>query len=177
MLLYFLRHASAGQHKIDPIKDEKRPLDDDGVEQCALVGRALVRLQVAPDVIVSSPLKRALQTASLVADELSFADKIIIDPALRPEATFSQFRDLLARHETRDAVMVVGHNPNLSEFLGRLVGGSSRAAIELKKGGIARVEVSHTRGVLNWYLTPKLLRALTASGNGAPQQAPGRKKK
>ncbi len=176
MLLYFLRHASAGQHKLDPVKDEKRPLDDEGIAQCALVGRALARLQVTPDVIISSPLKRATQTASLVASGLAYQNKVVIDPALRPEATFSQFRELLTRYENHDAIMVVGHNPNLSEFLGRVIGGN-RAAVELKKGAVARVEMNHTRGVLNWCLTPKLLRILIETPNLYLGPTPHKEKK
>lgn len=163
MLVYFLRHASAGQHKTDPAKDEKRPLDREGVEQCGYVGRALSLLQTRPDVIISSPLKRATQTASIVANQIAYEGKIVIDPALGPEAAFAQFRDLLTRYSNQEAIMVVGHNPNLSEFVGRLIGGGSRAGIDLKKAGVARVEVSQHRGVLNWCLTPKVLRALTES--------------
>jgi phosphohistidine phosphatase len=181
MLVYFLRHASAGQHKIDPARDEKRPLDREGVEQCGYVGRALALLQAHPDVIISSPLKRATQTASIVANEIAFENRIVLDPALRPESAFAQFRDLLARHANQEAIMVVGHNPNLSEFVGRLIGGGSRAGIDLKKAGVARVEVSQHRGVLNWCLTPKLLRALTESptreSRPKPASKPGPAKK
>jgi phosphohistidine phosphatase len=161
MLVYFLRHASAGNSKSDPVKDEKRPLDRDGVEQCGHVGRALAVLETHVDVIVSSPLKRATQTAARIANELAYEGKIDLDPALRPGASFAQFRDLLTRYGNQEAIMVVGHNPNLSEFLGRLIGGGTRAGIDLKKAGVARVEVNHHRGVLNWCLTPKLLRILT----------------
>jgi len=161
MLVYFLRHASAGVSKNDPIKDEKRPLDREGVEQCGYVGRALAVLETHVDVIVSSPLKRATQTAALIANELAYEDKIDLDPALRPGAAFPQFRDLLTKYGNQEAILVVGHNPNLSEFLGRLIGGGSRAGIDLKKAGVARVEVDHHRGVLIWCLTPKLVRTLT----------------
>ncbi len=161
MLVYFVRHASAGDRKNDPIKDEKRPLDRDGVEQCGQIGRALAVLETHVDVILTSPLKRATQTASLVANELAYEGKIELDTALRPEATFAQFRDLLTNYGGQEAIMVVGHNPNLSEFLGRLIGGGGRAGIDLKKGAVARVEVDHHRGVLHWCLTPKLVRVLT----------------
>lgn len=161
MLVYFLRHASAGVSKNDPVKDEKRPLDRDGVEQCGHVGRALAVLETHVDVIISSPLKRATQTAARIANELAYEGKISLDPALRPGASFAQFRDLLTRYGNQEAIMVVGHNPSLSEFLGRLIGGGSRAGIDLKKAGVARVEVNHHRGVLNWCLTPKLVRILT----------------
>src|SRR5512141_332272 len=115
MLVYFLRHASAGQHKADPAKDEKRPLDEDGIAQCGFVGRALALLDTHVDAVISSPLKRATQTASLVANDLAFESKIEIDPALRPEASYAQFRDLLVRHRDQEALVVGGHNPNLSQ--------------------------------------------------------------
>ena len=63
MLVYFLRHASAGQRKLRPSSDEKRPLDKDGIEQCQYIGRALAALDVHVDAILSSPLKRSTQTA------------------------------------------------------------------------------------------------------------------
>ena len=169
MLVYFLRHASAGQHKADPAKDEKRPLDEDGIAQCGFVGRALALLDAHVDAIISSPLKRATQTAALVANDLAFENKIEMDPALRPEATFAQFRDLLNRHRNDEAIMVVGHNPNLSQFLSRSLGATgTRNGVELKKGAVARVEVDHNRGLLHWLLTPKMARVLyEASGSSS----------
>lgn len=160
MLVYFLRHASAGTHKSNPARDEKRALDDDGIQQCGLIGRALAALETHVDLIISSPLKRATQTASLVANELAYERKIEVSPALRPEANYATFRDLMAKNSSQEAIMVVGHNPNLSEFLGRLVGGGARAGIDLKKGAVARVEVDHNRGMINWLLTPKAVRLL-----------------
>ena len=64
MILYFVRHASAGERVIDPKKDEKRALDPDGIEQCRLMGRLLAALDVQVDAIIASPLKRAAQTAA-----------------------------------------------------------------------------------------------------------------
>jgi len=160
MLVYFLRHASAGTHKLDPAKDEKRPLDADGVEQCGYVGRALAALETRVEAIISSPLKRATETAALVANQLGYEGKLDLDPALRPDATWAQFRELLASYGKQEAIMVVGHNPNLSEFLGRLIAGGNRAGIDLKKAGVARVEMTHHRGVLTWCLTPKVVRTL-----------------
>ncbi len=174
MLVYFFRHASAGSHKLDPGKDEKRPLDRQGIEQCGYVGRALAGMETRVDAIISSPLTRAAQTAELVAKELAFEGQIELDPALRPDADWAQFRRLLTRHRKQESIMVVGHNPNFSEFLGRLISGGKGAAIDLKKAGVARVEVDRQRGVLTWCLTPKLVRALTASP--PPQQSkPGSK--
>jgi len=161
MFVYFVRHASAGQHKADPAKDEKRPLDNDGIEQCNTVGRGLAALDTHVDLILSSPLKRASQTASLVANELAYEDKIVLTPALRPDSTYAKFTALLDEYARHEAIMVVGHNPNLSEFLGRVIGGGGRAGIELKKGAVARVEVDRRRGILDWMLTPKTVRTLS----------------
>jgi len=161
MIVYFLRHASAGEHLLSPKKDEKRALDKEGIEQCGYVGRALAALQVQVDVLISSPLKRSTQTASLVGNEIGYEGKLLIDAALRPEATLSDFRKLLERHSRQEAIMVVGHNPNLSQFLGATISDSGcEASLELKKGAVAKVEMRRSSGTLQWCVTPKVLRSL-----------------
>ncbi len=97
MIIYFLRHASAGQQKQNAAQDEKRPLDNDGIEQCRDMGRTLAAMNVDVDLVVSSPLKRATQTASLVANELGYEGKVHLDAALRPDASFEAFRRLLEK--------------------------------------------------------------------------------
>jgi phosphohistidine phosphatase len=161
MILYFLRHASAGESLVNPKKDEKRALDKDGIEQCGYIGRALTALDVQVDVIVSSPLKRATQTASLVGNEMGYEGKLQIENALRPGANFADFRRLLEKYSSQESVMVVGHNPNLSQFLGGVIGENGcEASVDLKKGAVARVDMRRTTGTLLWCLTPKALRTL-----------------
>ena len=164
MIIYFLRHANAGEKRADPAKDEKRPLDKDGILQCRYVGALLAALDVQVDQIITSPLKRAMQTASLVGNDIGFDNKLQVSDSLRPSATFEDFRELLHAGAKYEAIMVVGHNPNLTEFISQVVtNGGSRKSIELKKGGIARVDFSPKRSVLNWMITPKLARALYSS--------------
>jgi phosphohistidine phosphatase len=164
MTIYFLRHASAGSRLSNPKKDEKRGLDQDGIEQCGHIGRALAALQVQVDVMISSPLKRATQTASLVGNEMGHEGKLQIDDALRPQATFADFRRMLDKYARVETIMVVGHNPNLSEFLGRMISeAGGEASVDLKKGAVARVDVSRNLGSLQWCLTPKLLRTIYAN--------------
>lgn len=164
MILYFLRHASAGQHLANPKKDEKRALDKDGIEQCGYVGRGLAALAVQVDAVVASPLKRATQTASLVANEMGYEGKLQIEEALRPGTNYPAFQRMLEKYAKMEAIMVVGHNPNLSEFLGRAVSeGACEASVELKKGAVARVELNRNSGSLQWSLTPKILRTLHAA--------------
>ena len=100
MIIYFLRHASAGERKKNPKKDERRPLDAQGIEQCGDVGRALAALDVAVDALLSSPLKRATQTAALVGNEIGYERQLFIEKALRPEATFEH---LSGTHLARDS--------------------------------------------------------------------------
>jgi len=164
MIVYFLRHASAGERMSNPKKDEKRALDQAGVEQCGYVGRALAALDAQVDLILSSPLKRSAQTASLVGNEMGYEGKLQLENALRPDASFSDFRALLDKHASREAIMVVGHNPNLSEFLGRCISETGcEAVIELKKGAVAKVEMGRNSAVLHWCVTPKILRTLHAA--------------
>lgn len=161
MILYFLRHASAGVHVPNPKRDEKRALDKEGIEQCGYVGRALAALQVQVDTIISSPLKRCTQTAVLIGNELGYEGKLLMDTGLRPEAGLADFRKLLDKYARQEAIMVVGHNPNLSQFLGSVICETGcEASLELKKGSVAKVEMRRTSGTLHWCLTPKLVRTL-----------------
>jgi phosphohistidine phosphatase len=158
MDLYFLRHASAGQSLSNPKQDEKRPLDQQGIEQSQQMGRLLAALEVEFDAIITSPLTRALQTAELAANEVGQEDRIVQDDALRPDASYDQFQELLRKHAREKAVMVVGHNPNFSEFLSLLISeNASESTVELKKGALAKVDVKQQRGSLRWHITPKLL--------------------
>jgi phosphohistidine phosphatase len=164
MNIYFLRHASAGKALTSAKKDEQRPLDDEGILQARYIGRMLASLDVPVEQIVSSPLKRALQTASLVANELAFESAVQIDDALRPEAELALFQAMLSRFRKYESVMVVGHNPSLTEFLSKIISsGSGATHIEFKKGAVAKVELIGRTGTLHWLVTPKIARSLQAS--------------
>jgi phosphohistidine phosphatase len=159
-----------------PKKDEKRGLDKEGIEQCGYVGRALAALDVQVDTIIASPLKRSTQTAALVGNEMGHEGKLQIEPALRPESTFAEFRKLLEKYARQEAIMVVGHNPNLSEFLGRIISAAGgEAATDLRKGAVARVDLRRTSGSLQWVLTPKLLRTLYAAAAESSRPKTSRK--
>jgi phosphohistidine phosphatase len=172
MIIYFLRHANAGEPFANPKKDEKRALDKDGMEQCGLVGRTLAAMDVQVDAIISSPLKRSAQTASLVGNELSYEGKLQFEDSLRPGASYADFRKMLERYARHEAIMVVGHNPNLSEFLGRAISEAGcEAGTELKKGAVAKVEMGRNSATLQWCITPKLLRTIytTAAESSRPK--------
>jgi phosphohistidine phosphatase len=176
MFLYFLRHASAGQRLSDAKKDEKRGLDKDGMEQCGYVGRALAAAGVQVDIIISSPLKRSTQTASLVGNEMGHEGKLVLEAALRPEATFSDFQKMLEKYARQDSILLVGHNPNLREFLGRVISETGcEATVELKKGAVAKVEMRRSSGSLSWCITPRIVRALQAAAAESARPKTSRK--
>src|SRR5437879_1730233 len=113
MIVYFLRHANAGQSMANANKDEKRPLDAEGIQQCTFIGRALAAMDIHVDAIISSPLKRAQQTASLVGTEMGYEGKFFLEDGLRPEADYSAFTEILHKNSHLESIMVVGHNPSL----------------------------------------------------------------
>ena len=163
MILYLMRHANAGTIRENPALDAKRALIKEGKEQCMLMARALNALRVQVDVVVSSPLKRALQTAQFVGTELGYEAKVEISPALGPDASFADFQEMLAKYADRDGVLVVGHNPNVFQFLGKLITGNGGAAIRMRKGSIARVDMNHHPARLQWLIDPRSVRQLYAS--------------
>jgi phosphohistidine phosphatase len=175
MNLYILRHASAGTRRVDPVLDLKRPLDKEGKEQCLLIGRYLGALRVQFDLIISSPLKRALQTASLVGTEVAYDSKIQISDAMSPSGTVAGFQALIAPLSGHDNVLVVGHNPNLPQFLGSLVCAPKAASIRMRKGAIARVDLSQRPGLLISLVDPRLLRQVYASAAKSSRRNTSRK--
>jgi len=176
MFLYFLRHASAGEPLSSAKKDEKRGLDKDGIEQCGYIGRALAALGVQVEIIVSSPLKRSTQTAALVGNEMGHEGKLVVENALRPQASFADFQKMLAKYARQDSLLLVGHNPNLREFLGRIIGDNGgEAVVELKKGAVAKVETRRNAGSLSWCITPRILRTLHAAATESSRPKTSRK--
>src|SRR5580704_14750865 len=136
MNIYVLRHASAGVRRLNPTLDRKRPLDKEGKRYCLQLAQVLTAMNLQFDLVVSSPLKRCMQTASLVGTETGYEPKILSSEALAPEATFAQFQKLLQESEGRENLLLVGHNPNLTQFLGSLM--MPAAALD-GKGSVASV--------------------------------------
>jgi phosphohistidine phosphatase len=163
MNLYLMRHASAGVPRENPTLDAKRSLIKEGKDQCILMARTLSALNVQVDVIVSSPLKRALQTAQFVGTELGYDAKVEISKALSPEAGYADFQEMLAKYADYDGVLAVGHNPNVFQFLGRLITANGGAAIRMRKGSVARIDLDRHPPLLQWLIDPRSARAIYAS--------------
>jgi len=128
-----------------------------------LMGRMLGTLKVQPDVIISSPLKRALQTAQFVGNELGYDGKVEISPALTPDASFADFSKMLEKYADRQDILVVGHNPSLFQFLGRLITGNGAAGVRMRKGSVARIDMDKHPPLLQWLIDPRMARWIYAS--------------
>jgi phosphohistidine phosphatase len=165
MIVYLLRHASAGSRRANPLLDRKRGLDKEGKQQCLLIGAYLNAVRVNFDAIISSPLKRSLQTASLVATEIGFEQKIAIEASLEPSGKMADFDAMLERYAGQETVLVVGHNPNLSQFAGTLItlARQNRANLRLRKGGVARIDLGRRPGQLLGLVDVRMLRQFQAS--------------
>ena len=165
MNLYILRHASAGTRRPNPLLDLKRPLDKEGKEHSLHLAHVLNALKITFDTVISSPLKRSLQTAQLVATETGFERPILQSAALAPEATFADFTRLLDQHGNCESLLVVGHSPNIQAFLGSLLvpqrsADAPPAQIRLRKGSIARVSLTRGPAILTSLLDPRTVKAL-----------------
>ena len=163
MNLYLMRHANAGLSRANPLLDGKRGLVKEGKEQCMLMARVLSALKIQIDVIVSSPLKRALQTAQFVATEMGIENRIEICQALLPQGDYTAFQDMLAQYTGREGLLAVGHNPSMFQFLGRMVTGNGGANVRMRKAAVARIDLERHPPQLQWVLDPRTVRGLYAS--------------
>jgi phosphohistidine phosphatase len=184
MNLFILRHASAGVRRTNPLLDRKRPLDKDGKRHCLQLAEVLNQMKIGFDLVVSSPLKRCLQTASLVGTETGYEAKILSSAALAPDASLPQFHNLLSQCATYENLLVVGHNPNLTLFLAALIAqtptvppleSGARPPIRLRKGSLARLSYSRGPATLQWLLDPRTVRALYATSTSKSRSKTSRK--
>lgn len=175
MNLYFVRHGSAGDPKPSPQEDAARGLDREGRRQCELIGKLLAALGVRFDEIVSSPLRRASESAAIIAKQTRYKGQIALAPALRPDGTYERFLELLSEMPRADSALLIGHDSKLAEFIGKLISNSGgRAGIYLKTGAVAKVVRKRTgAATLQWCTTQKLLRAYLAGQNSEPPRARG----
>ncbi len=178
MNLFILRHASAGTSRPNPIIDKKRPLDKEGKRHCLQLATILSAQKTSFDLVISSPLKRSLQTAQLVATETGYEAKITTTDALAPTATFKDFQQLLKSISGKENILVVGHNPNLVGFLAALLvpaGTSSLPRIRLRKGSIAHVTFTRGPAMLQNLIDPRLVRAAYTTSTKKPRRKPSKK--
>jgi phosphohistidine phosphatase len=157
VILYFLRHGKAGQARAR--NDDARELTASGESDLRRAAPLWRQLNCRPEVVISSPLPRALRTAELFCEAVGGTP--VIDDRLRPGARWGDFARAMAAHPDARRVMFVGHEPDLSSSVAELSGASS---VRMRKGGLACLEFYGVpepgTGELAWLLDPDLYAAI-----------------
>jgi phosphohistidine phosphatase len=138
MHIYFLRHGDSSSDS--RYNDSERPLTDLGMRQAAHVGTLFQRMNVVIDVVFSSPFKRAQHTTSIVLPNIN-KRQIIFSELLVNGSDPRQLSDQLNKLRL-PSVLLVGHEPYLSETISLLIGGNRKVEIEMRKCSLALVDVS-----------------------------------
>jgi len=165
MWIYLLRHGIAE----DPhpgLADEDRALTDEGRKRLQRASKAWKKLVQTPDVVMTSPLKRARQTADEFVEAIGFESDLHVDAGLVPGAMPMQALTLLEGEmlARTDSVVVIGHEPHLGYLLGSLLTGHQRLSIPLKKGMLVALQTESTTSLvasMRFALTQKAAAKLT----------------
>ena len=156
--LQFLRHAHAGDPEKWTGADAERPLSDKGRHQAARLGRLLASLDDQPDVFITSPKVRAVETAQGVATAMGGKVRTVEDSRLASTLDLATIDAIVRDAGDPDRPCLVGHDPDFSELLGELIG---LGMLPMRKGAYARVDVAHPfgsgRGQLRYLLPPDLI--------------------
>jgi phosphohistidine phosphatase len=154
--LYLVRHGLANWPAWAGT-DSERPLTPEGERIIRAEGAALARLGLQPDLILHSPLVRARQTAELLAEALGLSDRVYAHELLSPGFDHKALKKLLRDHAGREALMLVGHAPDMANVVERITGG----AVKIKEGAVAHVSVEkpdeRLNGTLIWLVPAELL--------------------
>jgi phosphohistidine phosphatase len=158
MELYLLRHGIAEKDR-PGLSDADRALTQEGRRKLRQVMKAARDAKVEPALIVTSPLKRAVQTAEVAQEVLGYQKQILRSRVLLPGSSAEQVWDEVRVHKDESSLMLVGHNPLFAELSGYLLG-SADMEVDFKKGALLRIDFEEFRarpkGTLRWYLTAKM---------------------
>lgn len=157
MKLYFLRHGLAWDRQDWEADDSERPLTGEGRRRMEQIAATIAGLALELDSILTSPLVRAVQTASIVAAALHAKDKLVVNDRLGPGFGSGPLAAILRDHAGSKSFMLVGHEPGMSETISALIGGGR---IVCKKGGLACVrliEAPSLQGELLWLIPPRFM--------------------
>jgi phosphohistidine phosphatase len=154
--IYFLRHGKAYERAEWSGKDDNlRPLTPEGIDLMKQEAKSIERMKLKLDVILTSPLVRAYDTAKIVAKTLDM--KYEFNELLGPDFDRKALQEIVNGEKDNGRLMIVGHEPSFSRVISDVIGGGS---ILLRKGGLARVDItqhSPLKGDLVWLLTPDTL--------------------
>jgi phosphohistidine phosphatase len=156
MEIYLLRHGIAENGR-PGLKDSDRALTVEGREKLKRVLSRARGAGVKPGLILSSPYRRALETAEVAAESLGYRRKIVTTPALVPEASPQQVWEEVRARRDESAILLASHEPLMSATVALLLG-SPALKVDMKKASLARIDCDgfgpEPTGVLKWLLTP-----------------------
>lgn len=157
MKLYFVRHATASNKAAWNDDDGLRPLTSTGRERFAVAARSLVDSgALCPELIITSPLVRAAQTAVILGETLAGSVPILEDARLGRDFDAGVLAAILSENGDAGSIAIVGHNPSFAAVLSAVVGD---AVVDLRKGAVALVELeglSPVSGRLLWLAPPTI---------------------
>lgn len=157
--LVFFRHGIADDH-VTP--DHERPLTDEGIKKTRASAEGLRKLAIPFDKVFTSPWRRAVQTADIVAQILMAGAPEEL-PELAGNRTVKELLDALSRRNAGN-VLLVGHQPLLGATIAHLLDAGNKCEIDLRKAGACAIQLeslpSRSPASLQWLLTPKQLRAI-----------------
>jgi phosphohistidine phosphatase len=156
MQVYLLRHGIAGDARSGQ-PDSERALTEEGKEK---LRRVLQQAGAQPDLILSSPYRRAVETAEIAAEVLGYRGKIVRTPALVPEAPPHGVWEEIRQHAESQAILLASHEPLMSSTAAHLLG-CPALMVDMKKAALVRIDFDRTprepRGILRWMLTPAVV--------------------
>ncbi len=158
MELYIFRHGIADDARPGQ-SDSERALTAEGKKKLRSVLKIAKLAAVAPTLVMSSPLRRAVETAAIAVDVLGYKGEVLTSstlvPSGRPEAVWDELRV----HKDESQVLLAGHEPLFSGLTAFLLQ-SPNLQVDFKKGTIVRIDLekfgAEPRGVLKWMLIPRL---------------------
>ena len=157
MELYLLRHGIAEDHASTG-RDSDRRLTEEGRAKLRRVLERAHGAGVQPSLILTSPYRRALETAEIAAHELGYGGRLVRSSALTPDSSPEAVWNAVRDYRAEDAVLLAGHEPLFSATVAYLLG-STRAMVHFRRGALARIDVESfaaaPAGVLQWMLTAK----------------------
>lgn len=161
--LYLVRHAIAAERGPKYPDDRLRPLTAEGIKRFKESVRGLKQVAGQLDVILTSPLKRAEDTAALLAAGFDKRVPVQVLDALAPEGKPAVIIEAIGRAAKKHGrIALVGHEPDLGELAMRLLG--ARGFVEFRKGAVCAIDLDSATlagpGTLRWFLPPRVLRRL-----------------
>jgi phosphohistidine phosphatase len=162
MEIYIMQHGPSFPKEQDP----EEGLTGEGEKRIHTSGKAIKKMGIDFDVILSSPKKRSKQTAAIIAEETGFPPERIIETEkikamTPPQETVKALSELSGSNR----ILIAGHLPSVAEVASLLLTEGSKATIEFERGGCCRIDVedlpTHS-GRLKWYLTPEQLELIAS---------------